>query len=46
MKPILKTTRRHEARRMGRPVLKPVYTPKPAAQRDMIAYAAALEILG
>jgi len=45
MKQILKITRRHEARRTRRPVLKPVYTPKPQP-RDMLAYAAALEILG
>lgn len=46
MKPNLKTRRRRIARRRARAALKPVRAPKLPARRDMIAYAAALEILG
>jgi hypothetical protein len=45
MKTDLKVTRRHEARRERRAIFMPVRMPKPTP-RDMIAYAAALEILG
>jgi hypothetical protein len=45
MKTILKLTRRRETRRERTAVYAPIRLPSPA-QRDMIAYAAALEILG
>jgi hypothetical protein len=45
MKQKFKSTRRHSARRGLEAVLTPVRAPRPAP-RDMIAYVAALEILG
>jgi hypothetical protein len=45
MKTFMKTTRRRETRRERKVAFTPVRMPKPAP-RDMIAYAAALDVLG
>jgi hypothetical protein len=45
MKQKFKSTRRRIERRGREAVHKPVHAPRPA-QRDLVAYAAAIEVLG